>query len=350
MKRIGIAMLGVAHPHADHWAKAWRIKPEANLVGAFDYDSARCKAWAAENEVKAYASIEEALSDPDVSAVGICAENSLHMEYACKAALAGKDILCEKPTATTLEECDRISAAVKDAGVRYMQAFPMRVDPVNYQIKGYIDSGLLGKITLVRKRHGIGWAAANAGNVPAKLQWFTDKKIGGGGALLDEGIHAMDFLNWMFGNPLKLQSMIPESATGLDVEDNASVMLEFKDNVIAVLQTSWTFRAGTNTTEIFGTEGSLIQQFNDCASTTVNGESNFPLQVYSTKIESGWWMPRTPTIFQEIHEKVAERFIDCLVSGEEFPSTIDNGRNALKMVLMAYEAARTGKTIKWEDM
>lgn len=343
-------MLGVAHPHADLWAKAWGIKPEAELVGVFDHEGNRCGQWADLHSIKAYSSIDEALADPDVDAVGICSENSLHMEYARKAAQAGKDILCEKPTALSLEECDLISDAVKESGVRFMQAFPMRVDPVNYQIKKYLDSGLIGKVTLVRKRHGIGWAAANEGNVPKKLMWFTDRKLSGGGALLDEGIHAMDFLNWMFGNPVSMQAVVPQSATGLDVEDNASVLIEFQGGVSAVLQTSWTFRAGTNTTEIFGTEGSIIQQFNDCASTTVNGESNFPLQVYSTHLETGWWMPRKPTIFQEIHEHVADKFIDCLVSGEAFPSTVAEGRAALKMVLMAYKAAQTGKTVKWEEM
>lgn len=346
MKKVRIVMLGVAHPHADLWAQEWGIQQEAELVGVWDRDNDRAAAWAREMGVELFDTLSAALDKNKADAVGICSENVFHAELAIAAAEKGFDILCEKPTATTLEDCDRMMRAINQAGVRYMQAFPMRVDPANEKIKELLNRGALGTITTFRKRHGIGWAAEMQGSVPKKLQWFTDGALSGGGALLDEGIHAMDFLRWMFGEPVAIQAVVPKSTTKLDVEDSACVLVEFEDNISGVMQTAWTFRAGTNTTEIFGTKGTIIQQFNDCASTTVNGESNFPLQIYSADSgELGWWMPRTPTVFQQIHGRVAERFVHCLVSGEEFPSTLTDGRAALRMVLAAYQAAQTGMRI-----
>ena len=351
MKKMRIVMLGVAHMHSDLWAEAWLNHNDVEFVGVWDHDCKRAEQWSKKFGVKTFENIEEALSHDVADAVGICAENVYHAELAVKAAQSGLDILCEKPSATTLSDCDKIKKAVDDNNVRFMQGFPMRVDPVNYKIKQMLNDNFIGKVTMFRKRHGIGWAAAKEGNVPENLSWFIDKKLSGGGALLDEGIHAMDFIRWMFGDPISVQAVIQPGATGLSVEDGATVMFEFANNVTGVLQTAWTFRAGTNTTEIFGNKGTIIQQFNDCASTTVNGESNFPLQVYSENIgELGWSSLRIPTVFQQIHQRVAEKFVDCLVSGEEFPSGIEEGRAALKMVLAAYKAAETGKKIFLEEV
>lgn len=346
---IHIAMIGVAHPHADHWARAWHVHTGAELIGVWDENRERAQKWAEKFGVKYYETREELLADEEIDAVGICSENSRHAQDTEAASLAGKHILCEKPTALTLEDCDRMIQAVEEAGVRFMQAFPMRLDPVNIRIKKLLEEGAIGEVTTFRKRHGIGWAAS--GDLPKEYTWFTQKELAGGGAFLDEGIHAADFLIWMFGRPVRVTARIEETGRNVPVEDNGIAIVEFEDGVLGSLHASWLFEAASVTTEIFGTEGTIIQQGNDCASTAINGENNFPLQVYSrTAGMKGWQNPRMPINFMQIHEHVASHFADCLLSGEEFPSTLYNGRDALALVLGAYQSAREGRTICFQEV
>ena len=346
---IHIAMIGVAHPHADHWARAWHMHTEAELAGVWDADPERAAKWAEQFGVRRYETLEALLGDPAIDAVGICSENSRHAEYTVAAAAADKDILCEKPTAVTLEDCDRMIKAVEQAGVRFMQAFPMRLDPVNTRIKKMLEEHEIGTVTTFRKRHGIGWAAT--GELPEKYRWFTHLQEAGGGAFLDEGIHAADFLIWMFGKPVSVTARIAEHGRNVPVDDNGIAIVEFADGIVGSLHSSWLFEAASVTTEIFGTEGTIMQQANDCASTAVNGENNFPLQVYSRKSGmKGWQNPRIPINFMQIHEKVASCFADCLISGDPFPSTLYNGRDALELILGAYRSASEGRTICFQEV
>lgn len=345
---INIAMIGVAHPHADRWARAWKMHTGANLIGVWDKDFVRAKQWATMFGVRQYQTLQELLDDTCVDAVGICSENSRHADDTIAAANAGKHILCEKPTALCLEDCDRMIQSVGKKKVRFMQAFPMRVDPVNEKIKALLEDGIIGEVVTFRKRHGIGWAAT--GKIPESYQWFTEESAGGG-AFLDEGIHAADFLIWMFGQPISVTAKITGSGKRLPVDDNGIAIIEFPNHVIGTMQSSWLFQAATVTTEIFGLEGSIIHQGNDCASTAINGENNFPLQVYSRKDKEtiGWQHPRMPINFMQIHETVASRFVDCLIFEKPFPSTLQNGRDALRLILGAYQSAKENRTVYFQE-
>ena len=99
--------------------------------------------------------VEEVLNDPSIQAVMIGSETSRHAELCIAAAQAGKHILCQKPMAMSLEECDRMMAAVDKAGVRFAMAFQMRHDPANIKIREIVQSGQLGNIAVVRRRHCI---------------------------------------------------------------------------------------------------------------------------------------------------------------------------------------------------
>lgn len=345
---VKLVLLGIAHPHAEFWANAWKAHPRAELVGVWDENKQAAADFASRHGVLCFSTREEALAQEDVTAVGVCAENARHADYVIAAAEHKKDILCEKPTATTLEDCQRMMRAIEQADVRYMQAFPMRVDPVNTRIKELLDSGELGRVLSFRKRHGNGWAAE--GTIPASFRWFTDPAMAGYGAFMDEGIHAADFLIWMFGRPLAVTARIPASSSGLAVDDNGIAIVEFENGVIGTMQSSWTFTAGGVTTEIYAQKGAILQEYNDGASTTVNGENNFPLRIYRAgQPLAGWESPRMPTNFKVIHERVASRYIDCLESGDPFPSTIQDGYAALRLILAAYLSAKQSRRICLED-
>ena len=94
-----------------------------------------------------------------------------------------------------MEGCDRIQAAVERAGVSFMQSFPKRFDPVNHELKRLVDEGELGRITLMRVRHGhlYGLMSGGAHSGCPRI------RLVGWGSLLDEGVHGADFIRWMLG-------------------------------------------------------------------------------------------------------------------------------------------------------
>lgn len=303
---------------------------------------------AAQYGVDFFANLRQLLERPDLDAVGICAENCYHADLTVEAASFGKHVLCEKPPAITLADCDRMAAAVSAAGVTYMQALPMRLDPANHKIKELIESGTIGAVSSVRKRHGNGWAVQA---IDPRFRWFTQPQWAGGGAFLDEGIHAADFLRWMLGRPISVTAVIDRLQAPVAVDDNGVAVFRFASGAIGILQSAWTWAAATVCTEVFGEDGTIIQHFSDTASNAASGEVSAPLQVYRRDGPwEGWSYPKLPVHFPNNHKAVATKFVDCLLTGEAPPSSLQQGRDALAMILAAYRSAKEGRTVDMEEV
>src|SRR5690606_934409 len=150
---------------------------------------------------------------------------------------------------------------VAAAGVPFQQSFPKRLDPATREVRRIVDAGTLGRVHLVRVRHG----HSHGLEPDFHSAWFTDPILSGGGTLLAEGIHAADLLRLVFGNP---QSVIAShsSGLGLHVEDTALATFCYADGKIAEVATSWCFAAADASIEVYGTEGTLLLSGVDIAS------------------------------------------------------------------------------------
>lgn len=153
---VNLGILGFAHGHVNAYCTHWRERPEMaiNAVAGWDHDAARLDKAVTDYGIRPYTDAGALLADPDVQAVIISAETSLHADLVELAAAAGKAIVLQKPMALTLPEADRIVAAVERSGVPFTMAWQMRVDPQNVQIKALMQSGELG---------GCLWCAAATG-------------------------------------------------------------------------------------------------------------------------------------------------------------------------------------------
>src|SRR5262245_32061408 len=149
---IRVGLLSVAHYHGHFWAEALRESPQADFVGIWDDDSARGGEAAARHGVRFWPDLDALLGVCE--AVGITSETVHHARLVEAAARRGRHVLCEKPLAGTLPDCDRIARAVAESGIVFMQSFPKRFDPVNHELRRLVESGALGRLALVRVRHG----------------------------------------------------------------------------------------------------------------------------------------------------------------------------------------------------
>jgi len=345
-KKIGFALLSFAHSHGYAWANAIKKSNDADLIGIWDDNYRRGEEAAEKFDTKFYQNLDLLLAEPAVDAVGICSETNRHAELTIRAAKAKKDILCEKPMATTLEDCERMIEACKREDVIYMQGFPKRFDPVYLKIKELIDSGTIGKIGTVRMRHGHYFALNDKWMTNKDADWIRDPNTGGGGAFFDEGMHAVDILHLLFGEPISVMAAIDNILVPMEVDDNGAAIWRFKNKIIAIQQSNWTDLAATNTLEIYGDKGVIIQKYSDCSSTRFISELSKPLMVYRANGKmQGWEIFDLPVHFPTYQETVPLKFIECLRDGKEPYVTAEDGRNALEMVLGAYQAAKDERTV-----
>lgn len=337
---IRFSILSFAHYHGNFWSQAINDSPDAELVGIWDDNVIRGREAADRYDTKFWDDLDVLLAVSD--AVGITSETSKHVELVEAAARHGCDILLEKPMARNLEECRRIRDAVQSSGVRFMQNFPKRYDPINEELAELVQSGGLGKIALVRIRHA-NYHLLELGHTAAE-EWFASPEYAGGGALLDEGIHAADLLLWLLGEPEQACAAVSNATLGLPLDDSAIALFRYASGTIAEITSSGTLVAAPESIEIFGTEGSACLTGVDLASRDFAQPPY--LRVFKRGDERGVWRgsPTTPNfITGHFHQNGPLHFLRYLRGEVEPVVSMEEGWKSLAMIEAAYAAARTGQ-------
>ena len=333
---LRIAILGVAHYHANFWTRAFLQGEGVEVAGIWDDDAERAREFAQRHGVPQAADRSALIAASD--AVAVCSETSAHVELIRAAAAQARPVLCEKPLGATIAECDTIADIVSESGIRFMQSFPKRFDPVNHEIAALLRDGAIGKVMLARVRHG----HSHGFDPEFRKGWFVDPALSGGGTLLDEGVHAADFLRWMFGKPETAFATVSSDTFGLPVEDTAAAVFRFDGGLIAEVTTGWGFAAADSSIEIYGTEGTVVLGGVDIASRPTR-DSDF-LRIFR-RDGSGWTSSPTVPYFKTgvFHEHVAWAFVKALCEGSPMPVTLEDGRRAFAMIEAAYRSVRTGR-------
>jgi predicted dehydrogenase len=212
---IGVGIIGAGWWAGVH-AQVLRTLPDVRLVASTG--STDIEGFAARWGGRAARSLDELLADPAVTAVLIAAPHQHHEALAIAAAAAGKHILLEKPMAPTVAACDRIIAAVEQAGVRLLVGHTMRFARPCLAARDLIASGRFGS-----PRFGSSWLVKlwmEANRRPWHLRPET-----GGGLLLTAGIHALDRLMFLFGRPVRAVAAHVETAFHAQAADDAALLL-----------------------------------------------------------------------------------------------------------------------------
>lgn len=336
---IRFGLVSFAHYHAAFWAQAVAEHPDARLVGVWDDDPARGQEAAVRCGTEYFGDLESLLRGCD--AVGITSETVRHADLVERVAAAGVHILCEKPMAANREDCDRIQRAVEASGVVFMQNFPKRFDPVNHELVARVHGGDLGRVVLVRIRHG-----HYHGRDPEFLrQWFVNPDLSGGGTLLDEGVHAADFLLWLLGPPERVTAVVSNRALGHRAEDTAAAVFTFPSGAIAEVTTSWNFVAAEHSVEIYGSDGTALLSGVDLASKDFSAPPC--LKMFRLGGARGVWESSpVATSFAggAFHHGGPRYFIECLRDGRRPELGVEDGRRPVEMILAAYRAAASGRS------
>jgi predicted dehydrogenase len=343
--KIGIGVISFAHGHANAYCHRMLTFDDVKLVACWDDNEERGKHTANQFGMTYSPHLEDVVNHPEIQAVIVACETNRHAEMVLAAAAAGKDILCQKPMALTLEDCDRMIEAVNKAGVKFMMAHQMRHDPANIKMKELIDSGVLGKIGALRRRHCIG-VLFSEGFVTGPSKWHIDPEKNMG-MFMDDASHATDFIHWMLGRPISVIAEIDNILTSVAPDDTGLAVYRFPGGAMAILLNSSVTLAGENTTEIYGDKGVVIQNYGDGPSCNLPRPDNaIALKLYTR--DKPFWTDLGVPIPKNHGERIANvprPFIDCLKNDTEPTVTAWDGRVAVEMVLGAYQSAREGRRI-----
>jgi predicted dehydrogenase len=232
---IGLGILGFAHGHVGMYCARWAEMPAMRLVAGWDHDAARAKASAETHGMAIEASAASLLKRADVDAVVIAAETSMHADLVEQAAAAGKAIVLQKPLCLTLAEADRIVAAVEQSGVPFTLAWQMRVDPQNLKMRQLVKSGALGRIYMLRRRHGLAthlWP-------DFEKSWHVKPELNRG-MWADDAAHPIDFAYWMLGMPQTVSAEIATLRTPKVPDDNGIAIFRYADGTMVEIACSFT--------------------------------------------------------------------------------------------------------------
>ncbi|MFX1573573.1 MAG: Gfo/Idh/MocA family protein [Promethearchaeota archaeon] len=344
--RYGIIGSGAAFRYHQ---RAVRNNPKIKFISNFDTNEQLGRSMAKKYNMEYYNNLNEFLKS-EIDAVIILVPHYLHEKYVIAAAEADKHILCEKPMATTLEGCDKMIKTTKKAGVKFMIAENHRFLPTHKYIMETVQSGILGKIFLVRAYEGVN----EIEGLMKKGFWKGHPIMAGGGSLMDMGAHKFVTMNWILNDTVEsAYSWITKQCTSLDekAEDNAMVFLKYNKGTIAEAILSFTVVSPfNNSMEVYGTKGTIIE----------NHEWKKPVRLYSEHENMGkkrgkWFEPEIehgPALSYYMISMGYEdaHFTECILNDIEPEFTPEQAKEAIATVLLSYLSVKLGKSATKEDL
>jgi predicted dehydrogenase len=342
---LNLGILGFAHGHVSVYCDEWLKMPgqAMKIIAGWDHDRTRLAVARDKYKLNPCDSPTAVLDTPGLDAVLIGAETSLHADLVEAAAAARKKIILQKPLALTMDQADRILAAVARERVPFTVAWQMRVDQQNLEMKRLVTSGQLGRIYMVRRRHGLSthtWTGFED-------TWHVKPHLNRG-MWADDASHAIDFILWLLGKPQSVVAEIDTLRSPKVPDDHGIAIFRYADGTFAEVMCSFTCLAGENTTEIVGEEGVIIQNFGDGPSTALPRESGAVGLKWMRKDDKSW--TNSAVTSPDNHRRRIEALAPELLTflrGERGPiATAEEGRTALAMTLACYDSAATGRRMQ----
>ena len=320
--KVGITGLGFAG--VEH-LKGYQEYSRSEVLAVCDLNQERAEQVAEEYNVPfIYTDHREMLANDDINAISVGLPNFLHAPVTIDSLNAGKHVLCEKPPARNAEEAIAMANAAKANNRTLMYALVLRFGGDSLMLRKMVDDGQLGEIYFGKagyvRRRGIPIGAGG---------WFVDKSKSGGGGLIDIGVHALDRVWWLMGNPKpisvlgatfsKFRHLVSEEIK-YDVDDSAFAQIRFENGATLMLEATWSLNLpGAGYLQIAGTEA---------------GAKLDPLTIYKDDQDV---TPEVPSI-NGFREEV-KHFVDCILDNQIPIASAEQGVTLMKMLDAIYESS-----------
>ena len=333
MKKVNVALIGAGYI-ADYHARGLQSQSDVEIVSVVGLPLEAAEEFAKKYEIKeATSSVEDLYKREDIDAVIIGTPNKFHAPFAIDFLNNGKDVFLEKPMAMNSEEGISVMDASEKNNQLVMVGHMWRFDHEADFIKDLVSSGKIGKI-IKTKGYGIheNWGPEG---------WFTQKELAGGGALADMGVHAIDTVRYILGDPRpkEVYAKIGTHYGNYDVDDSGIVMITWDNGTTSIIESGWWqphMDGPEASTQIFGTKGYA---------------SLFPTQLkFSDKAKAEeFTLPqvnKTEHCDQSIYTRQMEHFIHCIRERKKPSPGFEEGQIVLNIVDAAYKSSESGLAVK----
>jgi predicted dehydrogenase len=322
----------------------------AHVVGYFDTVAELAQKRAEQFGKTAFATMDELLAHSDVDIVSICTPSGVHLEPALAAAKAGKHVMVEKPVEVTTERIDQIVDACRSSGVTLGAIFPRRFLDTSRILKDAVDAGRFGTLSLADVY--IKWYRTQ--EYYDRGGWRGTWKLDGGGALMNQGIHGIDLIQWLMGG---IESVCGNTALRsherIEVEDTGTASVQYKNGALGVIEGSTAAWPGQKIRiEISGSAGHVVMEDEtilDWTFAETQPEDAGILEKHGPRSGLSSGGAADPNaIDSEGHRRQFEDFVDAIRAGREPFCGGDEGRAAVAVITGIYRSAQEGRRVTVE--
>ncbi|MBA2754005.1 MAG: Gfo/Idh/MocA family oxidoreductase [Chloroflexia bacterium] len=340
--QFGVGIAGAGVIGQVHAAALERV-PGARLLAVTDTVPEAARALADRHGADIAGSVDELVARHDIEVVILATPSGLHADQAVMALGAGAHVVTEKPMAIDLAGLDRMVGAAHDARLHLAVMFQTRFQPDALRLKRAVAAGLFGRP--VAGNAIVHWHRTQA-YYDASGGWRGTQAMDGGGALMNQGIHTIDLLQWILGPVERVSAETATLAHRMETEDTATAALRFRNGALGTIQ--GTTAAATDRpvrVEIVGTTGRAVLEGGVLV--VWEPERNVPaaeLLDDTDRAMSDGWAPDEP--MGAGHARQLGRIFAALAElGGIPPVPGHEARAAVEIILAIYESARTGQRV-----
>lgn len=329
-KKLNVALVGLGR-YAGILADGLQESQYCKLAGIVTGHPAKAAIWKEQynipdSNIYNYENFDSIAKNNDIDLVYVVLPNSMHAEYTIRAARAGKHIICEKPMATNVKDCEAMIKACRSANVQLAIGYRLHYEPYNLEIKRLGQEKVFGKVRLIES--SLGYRTSDPS------EWRLHKALSGGGPLMNVGIYCLQSSRYVTGEePVSVTAQFgPNTNAELFKEVEASILWQLNFPGGAVSNSSSTYNCGVDRFFASAEEGQFELSpgisYGPFAGKTSKGELHFP----------------------DINQQAAQMdgIGKLLLKNEPLPNHItgEEGLKDMKIIEAIYEAARTGKKIR----
>jgi predicted dehydrogenase len=337
---VGVGIIGVGDWASLHVTGYRSLGGRVRLTAVADIDAERAQAVAQRFEIPAYYDdYQRLLADADVQAVSICTPHFLHLQQCLEALAAGKHVLCEKPVAPNLAGLDRLAAAQKASGLVFSGVFQSRLGRGAQQVKALVERGRFGRL-LLGLTHTL-WSRP-----PSYYEtwWRGFWAHECGGASVSLGLHGIDMLLWLMGEPAQVYAEAGTLKMGTEVDDTAAAVVRFRSGTLGQILVTANCQDNRSRLEVYGTDLAAVSS-EDAYQPTKEPfrlSAADPAHLEMAQREASELVPSGP---QLLLWAMVENFIGAIEEGRQPLVTAAECRRSLELITGLYRSAMTGEPV-----
>lgn len=344
--KLKIGIIGCGMVTKVRHAPEYNENPNCELAAFYDVDAEKARALQEQYGGVVCSSIEELLA-MDIDAVSVCVANVAHADISIQALNAGKHVLCEKPMAVNIEQCEAMIEAADRNHKNLMIGHNQRFSAAHKKAHDMIANGTIGRVLSFETKFGHGGPEFWTGS---KNTWFFDKKKAAFGAMADLGIHKTDLVHYVIGEPITevyavtetLDKKTPDGKL-ISVDDNAFCIYRMDSGVTGFMHVSWTFYGNEkNSFVVYGAEG-VIRCYDDREYSLILETKDGKTKYLSTE---GMSSNADQTLGHRNNTGVIDEFVESICENRQPAVTGRDAIQAMRVVFAALESGKTGEPVK----